>query len=293
MMNRVNPLNKRKKISREKLTDRILTACKLLENDEEIINFKELAQAVGVSPYHFHRLFKEATGLTPKSYAKAHQASRVRKELISAETVTHAIYNAGYSSSSRFYETAEQFLGMNPKAYRAGGLNVTIHFAIGQCSLGAILVAMSQKGICAISLGDDAQQLICELQDQFPNANLVGDDKQFAQLIAQVVGFIESPHQPLDLPLDIQGTLFQQRVWQALRAIPLGSTLSYTELAKQIGCPSATRAAASACAANKLAIAIPCHRVIRQDGSLSGYRWGVERKQELLRRERKNSDKNE
>lgn len=285
-------MNKQKNSNHKKLTAHILEACRLIEKAEEMPNLKKLAQTVNLSPYHFHRLFKEATGLTPKSYAKAYQTARIRKELSEAETVTQAIFNAGYNSSGRFYETATQLLGMSPKAYRAGGLNVTIHFAIGECSLGAILVAMSQKGICAIALGDNAQQLVYALQDQFPQANLVGNDKQFEQLIAQVVGFVESPQQPLELPLDIQGTLFQQRVWEALKTIPLGSTLSYSELAKKIGCPNATRAVASACAANKLAIVIPCHRVIRQDGALSGYRWGVERKHELLKREKKIRKKN-
>jgi AraC family transcriptional regulator of adaptative response/methylated-DNA-[protein]-cysteine methyltransferase len=176
-------------------------------------------------------------------------------------------------------------LGMTPSAYRAGGADAEIAFAIGQCSLGAILVARSKKGVCAILLGDDPEALVRDLQDRFPKANHIGGDKDFEKLVAKVVGFVEAPAIGLDLPLDVRGTAFQQRVWQALRKIPAGETASYAEIARRIGEPKAVRAVAQACAANSIALAIPCHRVVRNDGGLSGYRWGVERKRALIAKE--------
>jgi AraC family transcriptional regulator of adaptative response/methylated-DNA-[protein]-cysteine methyltransferase len=231
-------------------------------------------------------VFKAETGLTPKAYATASRARRVRSELASGETVTDAIYGAGFGSNSRFYETSEELLGMRPKEYRHGGENAEIRFAVGQTSLGAILVARSRVGICSILLGDDPDALVRELQDRFSNALLIGGDADFEGLVAKVVGFIEAPSLGLNLPLDIQGTAFQERVWQALREIPVGETLSYSEIAQRIGTPKAVRAVAQACAANNIAVAIPCHRVVRRDGELSGYRWGVDRKRALLERER-------
>jgi len=199
--------------------------------------------------------------------------------------VTYAIYDAGYNSNSRFYETANQVLGMTPSNYRAGGSQTNIRFAVGECSLGSILVAQSDRGICAILLGDDPDSLARDLQDQFPQANLIGGNASFEQLVAKVVGFVEAPALGLDLPLDVRGTAFQQRVWQSLRKIPVGSTASYTDIAKLIGSPKSVRAVAQACGANALAVAIPCHRVVRNDGAVSGYRWGVERKRALLEKE--------
>jgi AraC family transcriptional regulator, regulatory protein of adaptative response / methylated-DNA-[protein]-cysteine methyltransferase len=266
-------------------SEKISSACRLIENSETPPSLKLLAQHVGLSTYHFHRVFKAATGLTPKGYAAAHRASLVRKSLNKSDTVTDAIYDAGYNSNSRFYETSNQVLGMTPSNYRAGGAQTDIRFAVGECSLGSILVAQSGRGICAIFLGDDPDALVRELQDQFPNANLIGGDASFEQLVAKVVGFVEAPERGLDLPLDVRGTAFQQRVWQSLRKIPAGSTASYTDVAKLIGSPRSVRAVAQACGANKLAVVIPCHRVVRNDGALSGYRWGVERKRALLEKE--------
>lgn len=263
----------------------IAESCRLIEQSETSLSLNELASYAGMSPYHFHRIFKALTGLTPKAYAAGHRAKLARQELDNGGTVTAAIFNAGYSSSSRFYAAADQRFGMTPSTYRAGGANTAMRFALGECSLGSILVAVSVRGICAISLGNDPETLIRELQDRFPHAELVGNDHDFEQWIARVIGFIEAPQLGLDLPLDIRGTVFQQRVWQALRDIPAGSTVSYTEIARRIGAPRAVRAVAGACAANTLAVAIPCHRVVRNDGALSGYRWGVERKQALLARE--------
>jgi AraC family transcriptional regulator of adaptative response/methylated-DNA-[protein]-cysteine methyltransferase len=265
---------------------KVAEICRLIEAAEEVPSLDQLAQAAGLSPYHFHRVFKAVTGVTPKAYASAHRANRIRDELVRPDTsVTAAIYGAGFNSNGRFYAASDELLGMTPTDYRAGGANAEIRFAIGECSLGAILVARSGKGVCAILLGDDPDALIRDLQDRFPRARLIGADAAFEQLVARVVGFVEAPALGLDLPLDIRGTAFQQRVWQALRDIPPGSTASYSAIAEQIGSPKAVRAVAQACAANALAVAIPCHRVVRNDGALSGYRWGVERKRTLLQRE--------
>ncbi|MCY1281073.1 Bifunctional transcriptional activator/DNA repair enzyme Ada [compost metagenome] len=264
---------------------RIAAACRQIEASAQPPSLQALADAAGLSPHHFHRRFKALTGLTPKAYADAHRARQVRAHLGHAGSVTEALYDAGFNASSRFYERADQLLGMTPTTYRAGGVATDIRFAIGQCSLGAILVAQSARGVCAILLGDDPERLLRELQDQFPRANLLGGEPDFEQLVARVVGLIEAPALGLELPLDVRGTAFQQRVWQALREIPPGSTASYAEIAARIGQPKAVRAVAQACAANHLAVAIPCHRVVRSDGALSGYRWGVARKRALLERE--------
>ncbi|MFC4765441.1 bifunctional DNA-binding transcriptional regulator/O6-methylguanine-DNA methyltransferase Ada [Dyella koreensis] len=266
----------------------VAQACRLIEAAETPPSLDELAAQAGMSTFHFHRVFKAETGLTPKAYASAYRARRLREELGDGTTsVTDAIYGAGFNSNSRFYETSDQLLGMRARDYRDGGIGASIRFAVGQCSLGAILVAQSQRGICAILLGDDPDTLVRDLQDQFPKAQLIGGDASFEQLVAQVVGFIEAPSLGLNLPLDVRGTAFQERVWQALREIPPGTTVSYAQIAERIGAPKAVRAVAQACGANHIAVAIPCHRVVRRDGDISGYRWGVERKRELLQREAK------
>lgn len=260
----------------------VAESCRRIEAAETPPSLAELAQHAGLSPWHFQRIFRGVTGLTPRAYAAAHRARRLRSGLAPGTTVTEAIYAAGYGSNSRVYENTEALLGMTPSDYRAGGVQAQIRFALGQCSLGAILVASSARGVCAIALGDDPETLARELQDRFPQAELIGGDAEYEALVAHVVGFIEHPALGLDLPLDIRGTAFQQRVWQALRDIPAGTTINYSEIARRIGAPKAVRAVAGACAANILAVAIPCHRVIRTDGALSGYRWGVARKQALL-----------
>jgi len=263
----------------------VTAACRWIEAEENAPTLADLAGDAGMSPFHFHRVFKSVTGLTPKQYANAHRHARVRNELMRAPRVTDAVYDAGYNSSGRFYEQSGAILGMRPQQYRAGGADARIRFAVAQCSLGALLVAQSARGICAILLGDDADALTRDLQDRFPNADLLGGDGDFENIVARVVGFVEAPRNGLDLPLDIRGTAFQQRVWEALRKIPAGETASYAEIAARIGAPQAVRAVAGACAANALAVAIPCHRVIKRDGAVSGYRWGVERKRALLERE--------
>jgi AraC family transcriptional regulator of adaptative response/methylated-DNA-[protein]-cysteine methyltransferase len=259
--------------------------CRFIENADEVPTLNQLAERAGLSSFHLHRVFKEVTGLTPKAYAAAHRAKRVREALTRSGSVTDAIYDAGYNSNGRFYERSNEVLGMTPTRFRAGGADTDIRFAIGQCALGAILVAQSERGVCAIALGDDPDALARELQDRFPRARLIGDDPAFEKLVARVVGFVEAPGVGLDLPLDVRGTAFQQRVWRALRDIPPGTTASYAEIAERIGSPKSVRAVAQACGANALAVAIPCHRVVRSDGALSGYRWGVERKSALLKRE--------
>jgi AraC family transcriptional regulator, regulatory protein of adaptative response / methylated-DNA-[protein]-cysteine methyltransferase len=263
----------------------VAQACRIIEESEEEPSLEKLAAAIGRSPSYFHRLFKAITGLTPKDYAAAHRAKKVRQGLASGNTVTEAIYDAGFSSSGRFYEKSTDMLGMTPSQYRAGGANEEIRFAVGQTSLGAILVASSKKGVVSILLGDDPDELVRNLQDRFAKARLIGADRDYEALVARVVGFVETPAIGLDLPLDVRGTAFQQRVWQALQEIPVGETVSYAEIARRIGSRKAVRAVAGACAANNLAVAIPCHRVVRNDGSLSGYAWGVERKRVLLARE--------
>jgi AraC family transcriptional regulator of adaptative response/methylated-DNA-[protein]-cysteine methyltransferase len=259
--------------------------CRRIERADTALSLTALASEAALSPYHFHRLFKAVTGLTPKAYAAQHRAKRVRHELTRSSTVTEAIFDAGFNSGGRFYAKSNEVLGMTPTDYRAGGARSQIHFAVGQCSLGSILVAKSQIGVCAILLADDADQLVRDLQDRFPRAQLIGGDSDFEQWVAKVVGFVEAPAVGLDLPLDVRGTAFQQRVWQALRKIPAGTTASYSDIARRIGAPKSVRAVAQACAANAIAVAIPCHRVVRTDGALSGYRWGVERKRALLARE--------
>ncbi len=266
---------------------RIADACRLIENAEHEPTLDVLAQAAGLSPFHFHRNFKSHVGVTPKVYCVAQRGQRVRGHLKTSRTVTQAIHEAGFNSSGRFYAASGHLLGMTPKAYRGGGKETEIHFAVAECSLGSILVAQSPKGVCAILMGDDPSALVRDLEDRFSKAKIIGGDKKFEKLVAKVIGFVEAPQKGLDLPLDIRGTAFQHRVWETLRRIPIGSTASYTEIAAQIGNPNAVRAVARACAANALAVVIPCHRVVRNDGNLSGYRWGVERKRALLDKERK------
>lgn len=260
-------------------------ACRTIDAAETPPPLAQLAQAAGMSPFHFHRVFRDVTGVTPAAYARARRAERLAKALPGAETVTGALYDAGYHAPSRFYAEAKDRLGMAPSRYRTGGTGARIRFGVGACSLGAILVAATERGVCAILLGDDPDALVRDLQDRFPAAALIGGDAAFEGWMAQAIGLVEAPARPHGLPLEIGGTVFQQRVWQALRAIPPGTTATYADVARAIGAPRASRAVALACGANAIAVAIPCHRVVRSDGSLSGYRWGVERKRDLLARE--------
>ena len=261
--------------------------CRFIESSEGTPTLEELAARSGLSPFHLHRVFKDVTGLTPRAYAAAARAKKMRASLERSPSVTEAVYDAGYGSSSRFYETSNAILGMTPKRWRRGGEDTTIRFAVGECSLGSILVAASDRGICAITLGDDPDALARDLQDRFPRAELAPGDRSFERVVAAVIAFVDAPRKGLDLPLDVRGTAFQERVWRALRAIPFGETASYREIAERIGAPAAVRGVAGACAANPLAVVIPCHRVIAKSGALAGYRWGIERKRALLSAEKK------
>jgi len=271
----------------ERQADAVARACRLIEESEQEPDLDALAQAAGMSRFHFHRVFKARTGITPKAYAAARRGARVRQELGQGAPVTDALYNAGYGSSGRFYAASGEVLGMQPSNYRAGGQGETIRFAVAECSLGAILVAATERGICAILIGDQPEPLVEDLQARFPKAELLGAEDDFERTVAQVIGLVEAPRigPDLNLPLDVRGTAFQQRVWQALRAIPSGQTVTYAELAERVGLAGGARAVAGACAANPVAVAIPCHRVVRTGGALSGYRWGIERKRALIERE--------
>jgi AraC family transcriptional regulator of adaptative response/methylated-DNA-[protein]-cysteine methyltransferase len=267
-------------------TAKIAEACRMIETAETPPKLDELAMSAGMSPYHFHRVFKAATGVTPKAYAVAHRQNRVRKALKGDKSVTEAIYEAGFNSSGRFYADAAQSLGMKPGEFRAGGANVEIRHATAPCSLGQTLVAATDKGVCAIFFGDDPEMLEQELRNRFPRAKLIAGDRQFGKLVAKVVAYVEAPRKGLDLPLDVRGTAFQQQVWAALRDIPPGETATYGDIARRIGKPAAVRAVGTACGANPVAVVIPCHRVLGSDGKLTGYRWGTARKRVLLDREK-------
>jgi AraC family transcriptional regulator of adaptative response/methylated-DNA-[protein]-cysteine methyltransferase len=270
----------------ERQAAKVADICRFIETADHVPSLDELAKRARMSAYHFHRVFKAVTGVTPAAYARGERAKRVREGLAGEQSVTAAIYGAGFNSNSRFYEKSDDVLGMKPSEYRAGGANTAIHFSVGECSLGSILVARSARGVCAIFLGDEPETLLHDLEDRFPKARLIGGDKDFETIVAKIVGFVEEPKKGLDLPLDVRGTAFQQRVWRALQEIPVGKTVSYADVAKRIGAPKAVRAVANACGANPIAVAIPCHRVVHKDGTASGYRWGVERKRALLKREK-------
>ena len=267
----------------------VTAACRMidqnLQRDGSVPTLETLARHTGYSPFHLHRIFRAATGLTPRAYGAASRARLLRERLDTSRTVSEAMHDAGYSSSSRFYERSTERLGMTPLRAKCGGFGETVRYAISATSLGAILVGATTKGVCSIQLGDDPQGLVSAFKSRFSGATLVGDDPAFAEVVAKVVAFVEAPKGALDLPLDIRGTAFQERVWAALTQITPGLTSTYADVAKAIGSPKAVRAVAAACAENELAIAIPCHRVVRAGGALAGYRWGVERKAVLLRRE--------
>lgn len=266
----------------ERHAAQVAEVCRLIESGQTPPTLEELARQSGLSAFHLHRVFKSVTGVTPRAYSAAVRAKRVRTELSGDGSITRAIYGAGYNSNGRFYAHSEQLLGMTPTQYKQGGPDTAVRFAIGECSLGSILVAATDRGVCAILMGDDPDELAHDLERRFPRAQLLGGDADFERLVARVVGLVEAPRSDVNLPLDIRGTAFQERVWQALRAIPAGETASYSEIARAIGSPLAVRAVAQACSANHIAVAIPCHRVVRRDGELAGYRWGVERKRRLL-----------
>ncbi len=259
--------------------------CRLIGQNEKRLKLDELAQAAGMSRFHFQRTFKKFVGVTPKQFQQALRSARVQEALQHESRITDAIYAAGFNSSGHFYADADSMLGMKAQQFQRGGAEVTLRYGSVPCALGILLLAATERGICRIDIGDCAQDLIDAMQRQFPRARFEPMDAQIEQWLRELVQFIERPHAALQLPLDIQGTAFQRQVWQALRDIPLGTTTSYTELAARIGKPKAVRAVATACASNTFALVIPCHRVIRGNGDLAGYRWGIERKRELLQRE--------
>lgn len=263
-----------------------MKACHLIDDAEQQIPLEQLARAVGLSASHFHRLFKKTVGVTPKAYAATTRMNRFRERLRDQATVTDAMYDAGYAASSRCYEEVGRSLGMTPTQFKRGGAGQLIRFAVVECTLGWISVAATQRGVCSIELGDNRSSLRGQLEARFANAELCEGDVTFHEWVARVIEYVEVPGQHLDVPLDIQGTAFQRQVWQQLQMIPAEKTATYTEIAGRIGKPKAARAVAGACAANKLAIAIPCHRVVGKNQAPAGYRWGVERKRALLERER-------
>ncbi|HVJ01754.1 MAG TPA: bifunctional DNA-binding transcriptional regulator/O6-methylguanine-DNA methyltransferase Ada [Sphingomonas sp.] len=259
----------------------VAEAVTLIEAAEEPLGLDELAARVGYAPHHFHRLFKRATGVTPAAYARGLRARRAAAALTEEETVTEAIYEAGYSAPSRFYETANARLGMTPSAWKRGGAGVTIRWTVARTSLGPLLIAATDKGICRVAFDEDS----LELAQRFPAAEIVQGGAALESLAERVVAEVETPGRDADLPLDVQGTAFQEAVWQALRAIPAGETRSYAQLAAEVGHPRAVRAAGTACGANHVAVLIPCHRAQRADGSMGGYAYGIDRKRVLRRRE--------
>lgn len=280
---RCNPHKTESWAEREQL---VAKACRFIEQAEETPKLDDIAAAVGLSPYHFHRTFKEVTGITPKAYATVHRSKNVKASLKETASVTEAIYDAGYGANSRFYEKAKGFLGMTPKEYRKGGSGQTIWYVVRECALGLMLLAATERGVCSIQLGDDKTALETALAREFPEATLMAEEQGIKDWVDLALDLVEA-RRPVSrqLPLDIIGTAFQQKVWMALQEIPVGETASYKDIAEKIDAPKAVRAVAQACASNPVAVAIPCHRVVRSDGALSGYRWGVDRKQTLLERE--------
>ncbi len=275
----------------ERQAAQVAELCRFTEESDDAPSLDQLAVHAGLSPFHTHRLFKSVTGVTPRAYAEAVRARRLRHALESGASVTGAIYSAGFGSSSRFYEKADRLLGMTASRYRDGAAGLEIGYSYGACSLGSILVAATGRGVCAILLGDNLEELARDLERRFPQARIAPAGTALDELVARVVRRVEEPTQSAALPLDIRGTAFQQRVWKALSQIPAGTTRSYTDIARSLGSPRAARAVARACAANPLAVAIPCHRVVGSDGSLTGYRWGIDRKRKLLEREARAASK--
>lgn len=277
-------------VIRDPQAELIQSVCRLIDRQiEEPPNFAALSEQIKLSQFHLQRLFKKLMGITPRQYAEARRTDSFKARVKSGQSVTEAMYDAGYGSSSRLYEKAAAQLGMTPATYRKGGKGMKINYIIAECPLGLLLVAATDKGICAVTLGDNDEKLTEDLHAEFPQADITRHkqhlQRQVNTLLEHLAG--QEPHPAL--PLDVQGTAFQKRVWEELRRIPYGRTASYGEIARRIGQPTATRAVARACATNPAALVTPCHRVIRENGELGGYRWGIERKQELLEKEKSTS----
>lgn len=265
-------------------TEKVIKACELIERDE-FLSLEDLAAAVGSSSFHLQRSFKEIIGISPKKYAEAKRMERFREELRGGSEVVDAMYDAGFGSSSRLYEKAVENMGMTPAIYKKGGVGMKINFTIADCELGKLLVARTKRGVCSVTFGDDADSLRAGLGKEFPNAEIAEDAKDLKTAIDAILKYLAGKNRRLVLPLDLQATAFQMQVWDFLRKIPYGETRSYSEVAEAIGDKKKVRAVAQACAKNRVAVVIPCHRVVASDGKLSGYRWGVERKKKLLENE--------
>jgi len=267
-------------------SEKALAACRFIEQSlESRLSLNEVARHVGLSPFHFQRLFKRALGISPREYQQARRMEIFKKSLRSAATVTDAIYDAGYSSSSRAYESSAAQLGMTPSAFQRAGKGAEINFTVVSTELGKLLIAATRRGVCSVRFGEDEAGLLHELRQEFAAATLQRNDGMLRRISSQICGLLRDPSIPPDIPLDIRGTAFQQQVWNALRRIPSGETRSYTSMAQAIGKPEAVRAVANACAANPIALLVPCHRVVQKNGSLAGYRWGKQRKAALLEKE--------
>jgi AraC family transcriptional regulator of adaptative response/methylated-DNA-[protein]-cysteine methyltransferase len=268
-------------------TEMVIRACRLIEGSEDgSIPLAKLGALIGVSPHHLQRTFKSITGVTPRQYAAAHRLEQFKARIRKGDDVAGAIYDAGYGSSSRLYEKAPGQLGMTPKTYARGGRGMNINYTVADSPLGKLLVATTGRGICSVTLGDAEGELEAALLKEYPNAEIRRAGDGMGEEVDRLLGYMAGDERRLDLPLDLQATAFQLSVWEELRRIPYGSTRSYREVAEGLGQPKAVRAVARACAANPVALVTPCHRVVREDGSLSGYRWGAERKAKLLARER-------
>jgi len=261
--------------------------CRYIETHlEDSLTLRTLSAQAGLSPFHFQRLFKQIAGITPRQYVDACRLGVLKSRLKERRTVTMAMLEAGYGSSSRVYERASSQLGMTPATYQRGGPATAIRYTVAACPLGRLLLAGTERGICAVYLGDSDAQLEAELLKEFSAADVQRDDTELNPWVSAIVDHLNGRQPHLDLPLDVRATAFQWRVWQELRAIPYGSTRSYSDIARALGQPKAVRAVARACATNPVSVVIPCHRVLREDGSLGGYRWGLKRKQSLLDREK-------
>lgn len=264
--------------------ERVLRICEMLEEDPAP-TLAEISDEIGLSPTHLQKVFKELIGVSPKKFAEMKRLERFREGIKSGVGVTDAMYDAGFGSSSRLYENVSEKLGMTPRAYAAKGKHMKIAFTIAECDLGNLLVARTEKGVCSVAFGDSVEILEQKLKSEYANAEIFRDDRELKTAVAAILGNIEGRNKSLDLPVDVRATAFQMRVWEELRKIPYGETLSYSDVAKRIGKPNSVRAVATACASNRVALVIPCHRVVGKNGALSGYRWGIERKRELLERE--------
>ncbi|MHC5774224.1 bifunctional DNA-binding transcriptional regulator/O6-methylguanine-DNA methyltransferase Ada [Nostoc sp.] len=262
---------------------KVLAVCRYIEaQGDRIPTLSELSSEVEMSPSYLQRIFKQIIGVSPFKYADALRSQRLKQRLQEGEEIAHAVYDTGYGSSSQLYEKAPKQLGMTPKTYQQAGKTISIVYAIAPCPLGYLLVATTEKGICAVKLGDEADKLEHILIKEFHQAHIMRDDHTHKEWIEAILNFISGDETHLDLPLDIRGTAFQKQVWEALQKIPYGETCTYTDIARNIAKPQAVRAVGNACGANPIALIVPCHRVLRSDGSLGGYHWGIERKQKLL-----------